>query len=113
MTKLKAISALFAATVLAGACANPATMSVPKNLAPGTDERPAMVVSAKGVQIYECRVKAGSGEIDWVFVAPEAELFDVRGRPIGRHGAGPFWEHIDGSGVKASVKERFDAPVQG
>ena len=113
MSQLKAISALFAATVLAGACANPAATSVPPNLMPTTGERPAMVVSAKGVQIYECRAKAGSGDVEWVFVAPEADLFDVRGRPIGRHGAGPFWEHIDGSGVKASVKERFDAPVEG
>jgi hypothetical protein len=112
MNQLKTLTALIAVSVL-GACANPATTSVPKNLEPAPDEMPAMVVSAKGVQIYECRVKAGSGEVDWVFVAPEADLYDVRGRSVGRHGAGPFWELADGSAVRASVKERAEAPIAG
>ena len=112
MNKVKVISTLVAA-LLAGACTLPVTMTVPKNLQPEADEKPAMLVYAKGVQIYECRVKAGSGEVDWVFVAPEAELIDVRGKTIGRHGAGPFWEHTDGSAVKATVKERAEAPVAG
>jgi len=108
---LPVLAAAFAA--IACVAPAPARVEVPKNLAPEAGERPAMVVSAKGVQIYECRAKAGSGSVEWVFVAPEADLFDVRGRPVGRHGAGPFWEHIDGSAVKASVKERANAPIEG
>jgi hypothetical protein len=62
-------------------------------------------VPAKGVQIYECR-----GE-KWAFVAPDADLFDASGKPIGRHYAGPHWEAADGSKVVASVKSRADAPA--
>jgi hypothetical protein len=70
-------------------------------------EAPAMVVPAKGVQIYECR------DQKWVFVAPEAELFNSAGRKIGTHYAGPHWEALDGSKVSATVKERSDAPGSG
>jgi hypothetical protein len=73
-----------------------------------------MVVPAKGVQIYECRTKAGAnGVYEWAFVAPDAELFDARGKPIGRHGAGPYWEAADGSRIVGSVKARADAPAAG
>jgi hypothetical protein len=61
------------------------------------------VAPAKGVQIYECR------DAKWVFVAPEADLFDRSGRKIGRHYAGPTWEAADGSKVVGAVKERADA----
>jgi uncharacterized protein DUF3455 len=44
-------------------------------------------------------------------VAPEAELFDVRGNRIGRHYGGPHWEAADGSKILGTVKERADAPA--
>ena len=62
----------------------------------------AMVMPARGVQIYECRAKGGAYE--WAFVAPDAELFDARGNRIGRHGAGPYWEAADGSRIVGSVR---------
>jgi hypothetical protein len=98
--------AIFAALATA-ACANPQPtrlVYVPDSLRPSTDEVLAMVVPAKGVQIYEC-----SGE-KWAFVAPEAELFDANGKRIGRHYAGPTWEAADGSKVAGSLKSRADAP---
>lgn len=61
------------------------------------------VAPAKGVQIYECR------DAKWVFIAPEADLFDRGGRKIGTHYAGPTWEAADGSKVIGAVKERADA----
>ena len=67
------------------------------------------VAPAKGVQIYECRPGKGDGTLTWVFVAPEAELFDRSGRKIGTHYAGPTWEAADGSKVIGAVKERADA----
>src|SRR6202008_2724050 len=94
--------------IAAAGCATPATtVSVPEALKPGANESLAMVVAAKGVQIYECR--AGQ----WAFVAPEAELFDASGRKIGRHYAGPQWESADGSRIAGTVKARADAPVPG
>jgi hypothetical protein len=70
-----------------------------------------MIVPAKGVQIYVCRMKKDeAGAYEWAFVAPEADLFDRRGKRIGRHYAGPHWEATDGSKIVGTVKERTDAP---
>lgn len=87
--------------ILAG-CA----VQVPSNLQP-ENQSLAQVVPAKGVQIYECR------DAKWVFVAPEADLFDRYGRKIGTHYAGPHWEAADGSKVLGAVKARADAPQAG
>ncbi len=100
--------------LLLAACASPARIEVPDRLKAGANESLAMIVPAKGVQIYECRAgkDAGAGP-EWVFVAPEAELFDVRGNAIGRHGAGPHWQATDGSRILGTLKERTDAPIAG
>jgi len=92
-------------SLVAVGCAS--TVQVPENLRPAANESLALVVPAKGVQIYECR------EGKWAFVAPEAELFDRSGRKIGRHYAGPHWEAADGSKVVGAVKQRADAPAAG
>jgi hypothetical protein len=94
---------LVALLALAG-CAG---IQVPDSLKPSADESLAQVVPAKGVQIYECR------DQKWVFVAPEAELFDRAGKKIGTHYAGPHWEAADGSKVAGAVKARADAPQAG
>ena len=87
---------------------------VPDRLRPPANEAPALVLSAKGVQIYECRSKADpAGSYEWTFVAPEAELFDVHGSKAGRHYAGPHWESNDGSKIVGTVKERADATGAG
>lgn len=46
-----------------------------------------------------------------MFVAPEADLFDVTGNRLGRHYAGPRWESTDGSMIEGTLKERADAPL--
>jgi hypothetical protein len=104
--------------VLVGACASPqrptSAVAVPEKLNPGAGESLAMVVAARGVQIYECRPrKDQAGVYEWAFVAPEADLFDGRGRKVGRHYAGPHWEAVDGSKILGTVRERVDAPVAG
>jgi Protein of unknown function (DUF3455) len=101
---------------LIAACASPqpptSTVKVPEKLKPGANESVAMIVPARGVQIYECRAKKDQvGGYEWAFVAPEADLFDARGNRIGRHYAGPHWESTDGSKILGTLKERADAPV--
>jgi hypothetical protein len=87
-------------------------VDVPGRLRPDPNETLAKIVSAKGVQIYECRArKDQGGGYEWAFVAPEADLFDAAGNKIGRHYAGPHWESNDGSRVVGTAKERADAPV--
>ena len=96
---------------LAGAAAQAASVDVPAPLRAGEHESFVGTVAARGVQIYQCRVSATGAE--WVFVAPDADLFDADGRTVGRHGAGPFWEAADGSRVVGTVKARADAPAAG
>src|SRR6267143_3270867 len=108
--------ATFLLVLLVAACASPQaarpTVKVPDTLKPGANESLAMIVAAKGVQIYECRARRDSGGgYEWAFVAPEADLFDARGNRTGRHYAGPHWESTDGSKIVGTVKERADAPV--
>lgn len=87
------------------------TVNVPDKLKPRANESLAMIVPAKGVQIYECRAKKDqAGGYEWAFVAPEADLFNASGQKIGRHYAGPHWESTDGSKIAGTVKESADAP---
>ena len=93
------------------ACTSPQSPTfvakVPDKLKAGANESLAMIVAAKGVQIYECRATKDQGkEFEWTFVAPEADLFDARGNRVGRHYAGPHWESTDGSKILGTVKER-------
>jgi len=104
-----------ASLLLLSACASqPPQVPVPEALVPA-GERVIERVSARGVQIYECRVAAGTANPGptWTFVAPEAELFDGQGRSVGKHYAGPHWEAPDGSKIIATVKTRADAPQAG
>jgi hypothetical protein len=97
--------------VAAGASAQGPSVRVPDRLNARSDESLTMVVSARGVQIYECRAKKGEpAGFEWAFLAPEAELYDAQGSRIGRHYAGPSWEANDGSRVEGTVKERADGP---
>jgi hypothetical protein len=89
-----------------GACAT--HPPVPQALQPAAHESFAMVMPARGVQIYKCR--AGAGGHEWAFVAPDAQLLDARGNVIGTHGAGPAWQAMDGSRVSATVKAKEPAP---
>jgi hypothetical protein len=114
MHTLKVITTLLA--LCAGGCASlespQVLVSVPDKLKPGANEALSAVIPAKGVQIYECRArKEQPGNYAWTFVAPEADLFDGRGKRIGRHYAGPHWEADDGSKIVGALKERADAPA--
>src|ERR1700716_1553481 len=114
MSKTKIAALLL--VLLGAACASPqpptSMIKMPDKLKPSANESLAMIVSAKGVQIYECRAKKDqAGGYEWAFMAPEADLFDGRGNRIGRHYAGPHWESNDGSKILGAVKERANAPV--
>jgi hypothetical protein len=84
---------------------------VPESLKVPPTQTLAVAVQARGVQIYECGVsKADPARFEWIFKAPEAELFDKAGKRIGKHYAGPTWESDDGSKVVGAAKARDDGP---
>lgn len=100
------------AMCLAGLIAGCASTADTTKIAAPAGEVPRMTLAAQGVQIHECRAIPGAAPA-WVFVAPEADLFDADGRRIGHHGAGPSWQHEDGSGFVGTVRARMDAPRPG
>jgi len=62
-----------------------------------TGETIVLTLHAEGAQVYEC--KGGSdGKLAWAFREPIATLL-LDGKTVGRHYAGPNWEHIDSSAV--------------
>src|ERR1700754_3947814 len=63
--------------------------------APG--ETAVLTVHAEGAQVYECKAGA-DGKLAWAFREPIATLL-LDGKTVGRHYAGPNWEHIDSSAV--------------
>ena len=71
----------------------------PAIAAPG--ETAVATFHAEGAQVYEC--KAGTdGKLAWAFREPIATLV-LDGKTVGRHYAGPNWEHADGSAVVGKV----------
>jgi hypothetical protein len=85
--------------------------AVPDNLRFPAGERPVLTLKAKGVQIYECKLGAQDpSKREWTFTAPEAQLVDTRGKPFGKHFAGPTWLANDGSKVVGELRARADAP---
>ena len=70
--------------------------------APG--EKIVATLHAQGAQVYECKA-AQDGRLVWTFREPIASLF-LDGKTVGRHYAGPNWEHMDGSAVVAKAAGR-------
>jgi Protein of unknown function (DUF3455) len=73
----------------------------------GRDNVVIATLHAEGAQIYECKPDSGGSAgqaraLAWQFREPIATLM-VDGKSIGRHYAGPNWDHVDGSGVKGKV----------
>ena len=91
----------FAVTLAAAAlAASPASAQMPAQIpaaiaAPG--ESVIVTLHAEGAQVYECKAGA-DGKLTWAFREPIATLL-LDGKTVGRHYAGPNWDHVDGSGV--------------
>lgn len=74
----------------------PAAIELPVRF-PGNYKRVATYY-AEGVQKYRARQKAGSdpATYEWVFVAPQADLYNASNKKIGTHSAGPTWQLFGG-----------------
>jgi len=101
------ISIFLLAIIFAAAHPNAALAQVPPALAaPG--ESAVVTLHAEGAQVYECK-PGNDGKLAWAFREPIATLL-LDGKTVGRHYAGPNWEHVDGSAVTA--KPVANAPGQ-
>ncbi|WP_423889668.1 DUF3455 domain-containing protein [Bradyrhizobium sp.] len=97
MVKHVALSALLLSGLVVSAKAQTALPAAVA--APG--ETVVLTAHAEGAQVYECKAGA-DGKLAWVFREPIATLL-VDGKTVGRHYAGPTWEHVDGSAVIAKA----------
>jgi hypothetical protein len=91
------------AAVTAALLVGPAAAQVPDSIA-AKGETPVLTVHAEGAQVYECKADAGN-KLTWQFREPIATLM-ADGKTVGRHYAGPTWEHVDGSRVQGKPAGR-------
>jgi hypothetical protein len=97
---MRATITLPALLLLVSTCGARAATTIPDALV-AAGEHAVLTVHAEGAQIYEC--KAGDdGKLNWSFREPIATLLQD-GKTVGRHYAGPRWEHEDGSMVTGHV----------
>ena len=80
---------------------------VPQAIRVPADQRLYLTLHAQGDQIYSCKGEAG--QFAWILKAPEAQLTDAKGKPFGRHFAGPTWESSDGSSVTGTLAAKVDS----
>lgn len=99
-----AAAGMVAATL--AACSTPGMMSAMKTPdAPAAVTVPAghkvaMMTTGMGDLTYECRAKAGATDAyEWVFTGPDAMLYDMNKKMVGKYYGGPTWEAADGSKV--------------
>jgi hypothetical protein len=109
-----AASTLLTTMVAAHAAAEAGVDAIPEALRPPTGQVLALEARATGVQIYECKAaKDDPSQFSWTLKAPEANLKDPSGKPVGKHYAGPTWEASDGSKVMGELVAKSDAPAAG
>ena len=89
----------------------PMAANLPESLRPSSEDVLLLQCKATGVQIYTCGARKDDPyKYEWIFKAPEAELFSSSGKRIGKHYAGPTWESDDGSKVVGRVKRQENGP---
>jgi hypothetical protein len=94
-------STIFAVlSIAASVMSASAQTSLPTTIA-AAGETVVLTVHAEGAQVYECKAGA-DGKLAFAFREPIATLI-VDGKTVGRHYAGPNWEHSDGSAVTAKA----------
>jgi hypothetical protein len=103
-----ALSAALLLSLSAGAMAD--DKPLPPAIA-ASGETVVLSVHAVGLQLYECKPGA-DGKLAWAFTAPQATL-TVDGKVVGKHGAGPSWELLDGSGITAKAVGNAPGTTEG
>jgi Protein of unknown function (DUF3455) len=92
--------------------AQPSTQSEPQEapptLQPPVEEKLILKLHAKGDQIYAC--KSENAQFSWTLKAPDAQLFDAKEQPFGKHFAGPTWLANDGSRVTGKAAATVPSP---
>ena len=111
-----ALAAALASVVGLSACSSMGSSNMSSTMAPFSQaslpaavqvpagHKVAMETVGTGDITYECRAKKDmASEFEWVFVGPDAKLWDRKGTQVGRYWGPPAtWENQDGSKVTAT-----------
>src|SRR5215472_17446390 len=97
-----------AVSIQAAAAETPTIDQLPAAIKP-TGMSVYLETAATGAQVYTCS-KNASGAWAWTLKGPDAELFDMQKKPVGKHYAGPTWE---GGGGKVVAAAKASAPAPG
>ena len=95
------IRSIFALLPIAASVANASAQTPLPAAVAAPGETVVLTAHAEGAQVYECKAGA-DGKLAFAFREPIATLI-VDGKTVGRHYAGPNWEHSDGSAVTAKA----------
>ncbi len=90
-----------AAALALGGCATIENLMDP--VAPKTGDKAAFVLTASGVQQFQCTADA-KGRY-WRFIAPEASLVDAKGRQLVRQGSDGSFFAEDGSMLASKIEK--------
>lgn len=90
------ITALVGGCLASGQASRVAAQAIPDAIA-AKGEAVMLTLHADGAQVYDCKAGEG-GRLTWQFREPIATLIQD-GKTVGRHYAGPTWEHVDGSRI--------------
>lgn len=108
---------LGAALLAAPANAQPAPAAVAPDAVPdaiklGPEYTLILTVTGTGTQTYEAKpTKDDPKKFEWVLKAPAAELTESgTNKKVGKHYAGPTFEHNDGSKVVGKITGKAPAP---
>lgn len=106
-----AIASLFILYAGSAIAVNEIAPAVPDDLQVAANQVLSIEARAVGVQIYECsESKTDPSRFEWIFKAPEADLFDRAGKHIGKHYAGPTWQAEDGSRIVGELLALHNSP---
>jgi hypothetical protein len=100
--------AMLLAVAMGGLSFPVAAQDPSEQLRPPPGELLQLQVHGKGDQVYVC--KGDGAQFSWTLKAPDAQLFDGKGKPFGKHFAGPSWEANDGSRVVGKAVANVPSP---
>jgi hypothetical protein len=104
MIRRRAAIVLVCCSALPGAISPGAAQTAIPDAIAAKGETAVLTVHAEGAQVYDCKAGA-DGKLTWQFREPVATLIE-NGKTVGRHYAGPTWEHVDGSRVRGKLLGR-------
>lgn len=118
MTKTLPVLTGIAIIATLAACSTPSGMmsapDAPTAVAVPAGNKPVMKTVGIGELTYECRAKAGTaGAFEWAFAGPDAVLYDMNKKAVGKYYGGPTWESNDGSKVTGKQLAVAPAPSAG